>query len=132
MSFFLLSKHPLSLLMTLRQVGPALIWLGVVRADRPVWRGLVTIGRVPMFFYLVHVPVIHAIAFGLSLAWSATPRGLLRSPSIGRPDGCRPLGLGIVARRLPVDDRGARSALSGVPVVWQSQIRTRSRVLSYL
>ena len=75
MSFFLLTKHPLSLLMTLATVGPALVWLGVVRADRPIWRGLVTIGRVPMFFYLVHVPMIHAIALGLSLACTATPRG---------------------------------------------------------
>jgi uncharacterized membrane protein len=95
MSFFLLTKHPLSLLMTLATVGPALIWLAVVRPDRPLWRALVTIGRVPMFFYLVHVPVIHAIALGLSLAWYGDAAWLLTSPFDRPPAAALPAGWGV-------------------------------------
>lgn len=80
MSFFLLTKHPLSLLMILATMGPALVWLGVVRPERPWWRPLVTIGRVPMFFYLVHVPLIHAIALALSLAQFGSSAWLFTSP----------------------------------------------------
>ena len=133
MSFFLLTKHPLSLLMTLATVGPALIWLGVVRADRPLWRGLVTIGRVPMFFYLVHVPVIHAIALGLSLAWYGDAAWLLTSP-FDRPASMAPpagwgFGLpGVYLWTIVV------LALLYPACRWYGDLksRTRSRVLSYL
>jgi hypothetical protein len=80
--------------MTLATVGPALIWLAVVRPDRPLWRALVTIGRVPMFFYLVHVPVIHAIALGLSLAWYSDAAWLLTSPFDRPPAAALPAGWG--------------------------------------
>lgn len=86
MSYFSLTKQPLSLLMALATIGPALVWLGRVRAERPIWRPLVVIGRVPMFFYLVHVPLIHAIAVGLSLAQYGDAAWLLTSP-YDRPAG---------------------------------------------
>lgn len=86
MSYFSLTKQPLSLLMALATIGPALIWLGVVRADRAIWRPLVVIGRVPMFFYLVHVPLIHAIAVVLSLVDSGETAWLFTSP-YDRPAG---------------------------------------------
>ena len=31
--------------------------------ERPIWRALIIVGRVPMLFYLLHVPVIHAVAY---------------------------------------------------------------------
>lgn len=80
MSFFLLTKHPLSLLMTLATLGMGLIWLGLVQADRPWWRPVITIGRVPMFFYLVHVPLIHAIVFVLAWMMVGEQQWLLTSP----------------------------------------------------
>lgn len=86
MSYFSLTKQPLSLLMALATIGPALVWLGMVRAERPIWRPLVVIGRVPMFFYLVHVPLIHAIAVGLSLAQYGDAAWLFTSP-YDRPAG---------------------------------------------
>ncbi len=80
LSFLSLTKHPLSLSMTLATLGPAILWLGVVRAERPVWRPLVVIGRVPMAFYLVHVPVIHAFALAYSLTFHGSAEWLLTSP----------------------------------------------------
>lgn len=80
LSFLLLTKHPLSLLMILATLGPALIWLGVIREERPVWWPFIIVGRVPMMFYLVHVPVIHAIALVLSLVFVGDVGWLLTSP----------------------------------------------------
>jgi uncharacterized membrane protein len=80
MSFLALTKHPLSLLMILATLGPALIWLAVVDPRRPWWRPVIVLGRVPMFFYLIHVPLIHALA--LVLAWTTHDdlRWLFTSP----------------------------------------------------
>ena len=69
-SVLALTKHPLSLSMALATLGPALIWMGIVRPERPIWSPLITIGQVPMLFYLLHVPVIHAVACLYS--WIAT------------------------------------------------------------
>mgnify|MGYP001183722957 FL=1 len=80
MSFMALTKHPLSLLMTLSTLGVGLIWLGIVRAERPMWRPLIVIGRAPMFFYLIHVPIIHALAFAYSLVVFGGADWLLTSP----------------------------------------------------
>lgn len=80
MAFLLLTKHPLSLLMTLATLGTGLIWLGLVRPERPWWRPLVTIGRAPMFFYLVHVPFIHTIALGCALVTIGDVQWLFTSP----------------------------------------------------
>jgi hypothetical protein len=49
-------------------LGPMFVLLGL--AER--WRGrmagvLTTFGRVPMFYYLLHIPVIHAAAVVVSL-----------------------------------------------------------------
>jgi uncharacterized membrane protein len=94
LSFLSLTKHPLSLSMTLATLGPALLWLGVVRADRPIWRPLLVIGRVPMAFYLVHVPVIHAFATAYSLAFHGTASWLLTSPFDRGPADVVPDGFG--------------------------------------
>ncbi len=72
------TKYPASLLFLLMTLGPA-IWL-LPRLERlrdPLSRALVTFGRVPLFFYLVHVPAIHLVAavywwtrFGVVGAWA--------------------------------------------------------------
>src|SRR5580698_8452796 len=64
MSFFRVSKYPPSLDYVMATIGPALIalaWLDTV-ADSPAVRPLLVFGRVPLFFYLLHVPLIHGAA----------------------------------------------------------------------
>lgn len=55
----------LFLLMTL---GPMIALLPLAeRISGPVANALLVFGRVPMFYYLVHIPVIHALALIVSL-----------------------------------------------------------------
>lgn len=57
------SKYPPSQLFLLMTLGPTLVLLpGADRARGAVGRALETFGRVPMFFYLVHIPLIHLAA----------------------------------------------------------------------
>lgn len=63
MSFFNLTKYPPSLLYLLITLGPSIIFLALAEK----WRGsffdkLITIGRVPMFFYIIHIYIIHLLA----------------------------------------------------------------------
>ncbi len=63
LSFLNTTKYPASLLFLLMTLGPAIWALPRLESLRdPLSRALVTFGRVPLFFYLVHVPVIHVVA----------------------------------------------------------------------
>ena len=62
------TKYPASLLFLLMTLGPMFLLL----ASAEKWRGrianvLTTFGRVPMFYYLLHIPLIHAAACVVSL-----------------------------------------------------------------
>jgi uncharacterized membrane protein len=62
LSFLNTNKYPPSLLFLLMTLGPAitaLVWFENLRG--PIARILITIGRVPFFYYLLHIYVIHAI-----------------------------------------------------------------------
>lgn len=59
-SFVNVSKYPPSLLFILMTLGPALLFLAY--AERPLnWltSKVIVFGKVPMFFYLLHIPLIH-------------------------------------------------------------------------
>jgi uncharacterized membrane protein len=63
MSFLNTTKYPPSLHFLLMTMGPALMFLSAVEsvADR-LAKPVVVFGRVPFFFYVVHLYVIHALA----------------------------------------------------------------------
>jgi uncharacterized membrane protein len=81
LSFLNCTKYPPSLLFLLMTLGPALVALALFdRPLGPLARPVVTFGRVPLFFYLLHIPLIHGAAvlldylrFGWSPLASAGP-----------------------------------------------------------
>ena len=69
LAFLNTAKYPASLLFLLMTLGPAMMLLGVAeRMPSAAARVLRTFGRVPMFYYLLHIPLIHALAVVVSLA----------------------------------------------------------------
>jgi len=63
MSFLNVTKYPPSLLYILMTVGPALIFLAVFEKIRGSLAEKITIfGRVPMFYYMAHLLLIHIFA----------------------------------------------------------------------
>jgi uncharacterized membrane protein len=98
LSFLRTTKYPPSLLFLLMTLGPALLALGWLdrrrlRPDHP----LVIVGRVPLFYYVVHFWLIHVLASAAaflrhgeaSFAWLFHPM-----PSMGGPRDLFPAGFG--------------------------------------
>jgi uncharacterized membrane protein len=103
-SFVNCQKYPMSLLFTLMTLGPAVTLLGLFEwAKGPVARFFVVFGRVPLLFYLLHVPLIHGLIVGLDfLRYGSSPQAT---------DGCWS-----VAGQNPPADYGV--SLPVVYLVW--------------
>lgn len=62
------TKYPASLLFLLMTLGPMLLLLPALDGARGRLAGaLAMFGRVPFFFYVLHIPLIHALALVVSL-----------------------------------------------------------------
>ncbi|NJB70265.1 putative membrane protein [Saonia flava] len=77
-SFFNITKYPPSLLFLLLTIGPSIAFLAFAEK----WKGaffdkLIVIGRVPMFFYIIHIYVIHLIALFAALLTGFTASDMM-------------------------------------------------------
>jgi len=62
------TKYPASLLFLLMTLGPTLVAIPLLEhASGSIARVLTVFGRVPFFFYILHIPLIHLVALGVSI-----------------------------------------------------------------
>ncbi len=82
LSFLNLTKYPPSLLYLLMTLGPALIFLSLFDRELGRWaKPIIIFGRVPLFFYLLHMPLIHGFAILLSYLRYGKVGPILHSPA---------------------------------------------------
>ena len=87
-SFLNTEKYPPSLLFLLMTLGPSLIALAWFdrewgRLSRPI----IAFGRVPLFYYLLHLPLIHVVAIVLTYFRYGHPAGLFVMPPFWGEEG---------------------------------------------
>jgi uncharacterized membrane protein len=84
LSFVNCNKYPPSLLYVLMTLGPALVLLAAQDRERgPIGSVFVTFGRVPLFYYLLHVPLIHVVAIAFALIQFGEAGFLFQHPLLG-------------------------------------------------
>jgi uncharacterized membrane protein len=85
LSFLNTTKYPPSLLYLLMTLGPAMLFLWAVDAGAPRWmRPALIVGKVPMFYYLLHVPLIHLIAVVVCYARYGHVYWMFQSTNLGQ------------------------------------------------
>ncbi|HMH05529.1 MAG TPA: heparan-alpha-glucosaminide N-acetyltransferase domain-containing protein [Terriglobales bacterium] len=85
LSFLNTNKYPPSLLFLLMTLGPALLFLWAVDGRTPEFlRPALVLGKVPMFYYLLHFPLIHLLALAVCYARYGQVHWMFESPSIDK------------------------------------------------
>jgi hypothetical protein len=88
LSFLNCEKYPPSLLYLMMTLGPALILLALLeRAHGRIAGWITAFGRVPFFFYVLHIVVIHALAVALAWATLGDAGWLFGAPPRQQPAG---------------------------------------------
>lgn len=89
LSFINCEKYPPSLLYLAMTLGPALVLLALAeRVSGKVANAIVTIGRVPLLFYVAHLFLLHAIAVAAAGLWFGDIGWLFRGlPIMDKPQG---------------------------------------------
>ncbi|MEP6916346.1 MAG: heparan-alpha-glucosaminide N-acetyltransferase domain-containing protein [Acidobacteriota bacterium] len=95
LSFLNTRKYPPSLLYLLMTLGPALILLRAVdRGAPPMLRPALTIGKVPLFYYVWHFFLIHLLAVLTCYVRYGTAHWMFESPDLGNYPFSTPPGWG--------------------------------------
>jgi uncharacterized membrane protein len=134
LSFLNTTKYPPSLLFLLMTLGFTLIGLRAFDRRVPsVLRPALIYGRVPLFYFLLHLPLIHTLAIAFAYARYGSAHWFFESPSLERYPLTRPPEWG---NPLPVVY--AMWALVVIALYWpckwfgELRARTRRPWLSYL
>jgi len=82
LSFLNTTKYPPSLLFLLMTIGPALLFLrGIENIKNKFTNSMVVIGRVPFFYYIIHLYVIHVVGIIGLLVQGVSWKELILTPS---------------------------------------------------
>lgn len=94
-SFLNTNKYPPSLLFLLMTLGPTLMLLAAFENGVPRWlRPAVILGKVPLFFYVLHFYLIHLLATGASYLRFGEVDNTFRSPDLAHFPFTQPPGWG--------------------------------------
>lgn len=94
-SFFNTNKYPPSLLFLLMTLGPALLLLGAFEDGLPrLLRPALVLGKVPLFFYVLHFYLIHLLATGASYLRFGEVANTFQSPDLAHFPFTEPAGWG--------------------------------------
>ena len=131
LSFLNTTKYPPSLAFLLMTLGPLMLALALT--ESVACRVLVVYGRVPLFYYMVHFAVIHALATMVCLLRYGSAHWMFESPDLANYPFSAPPGWGFP---LPVVYATWAAVVIGVyPLCrWFAGIKARSRAawVSYL
>ncbi len=95
LSFLSTTKYPPSLLFLLMTIGPALIFLGAVDRRTPgALRPALVIGKVPLFYYLLHFALIHLLAVITCAVRFGSAHWMFESPDLAHYPFSPPPGWG--------------------------------------
>ena len=95
LSFLNTTKYPPSLLFLLMTLGPAMLLLRFVDRGTPsVLRPALVIGKVPLFYYVLHFFLIHVFAVIVCLVRYGSAHWMFESPDLGHYPFSPPPGWG--------------------------------------
>jgi len=95
LSFLNTTKYPPSLLFLLMTLGPAMIFLSSVDSGTPrVLRPALVIGKVPLFYYMLHFALIHLLAVVVCYLRYGSAHWMFESPDLGHYPFSAPPGWG--------------------------------------
>ena len=85
LSFLNTNKYPPSLLFLLMTLGPTMLFLWAVDGGTPRFlRPALVFGKVPMFYFLLHMPLIHLLAVIVCYARYGQVHWMFESPNLGK------------------------------------------------
>lgn len=98
LSFLDCEKYPPSLAYLLMTLGPAMLaWGALTGRDLSRARAVITFGRVPLFYYVLHLPLLHALAGAWVFAHGGVAAVLAASSSRHGAGGSLPVVYGLWA-----------------------------------
>jgi len=95
LSFLNTTKYPPSLLFLLMTLGPALLILWMADARAPsLFKPAVVVGKVPLFYFALHLSLIHLLAVAVCYARYGTAHWMFESPRLDQYPITPPPGWG--------------------------------------
>jgi uncharacterized membrane protein len=95
LSFLNTTKYPPSLLFLLMTLGPALVFLRSVDRETPRFLNpALVIGKVPLFYYMLHFPLIHLLAVATCEVRYGSAHWMFESPDLANYPFTPPPGWG--------------------------------------